>query len=119
MTLPKAVDSLPPEILSAAWADLSDEKSPFMRKQGSLRALAALAHAAMVSKPGTLLSAYTHTHALAHTHTRALAHAHTLAHAEVVCVAHEPAGASSTQTAGKGCARGSLCVCVCVCVCVM
>lgn len=56
LSLPKAVESLPVELLSKAWADLSDEKAPFMRKQGSIRALAALAHAALVSKPGAAIS---------------------------------------------------------------
>jgi hypothetical protein len=52
LTLPKAVDAFGPEVLSAAWADLSDEKSPFMRKQGAMRILAALAQAAATSRPG-------------------------------------------------------------------
>lgn len=50
--LPKAVDRFGPEVLSLAWSDLSSERSPFMRKQGAMRALAALAHASLTSKPG-------------------------------------------------------------------
>lgn len=50
--LPKAVDRYGPEVLSASWQQLSDDKSPFMNKQGAMRALAALAHASLTSKPG-------------------------------------------------------------------
>jgi hypothetical protein len=53
---PKAVDRFGPETLAAAWADLANERTPFMRKQGALRALAALAHASLTSKPGQKLS---------------------------------------------------------------
>lgn len=52
ITQPKAVDRFGPEVLSAAWADLGNERSPFMRKQGAMRALAALAHASLTSRPG-------------------------------------------------------------------
>jgi hypothetical protein len=52
--LPKAVDRYGPELLSLSWADLGDEESSFMRKQGAMRALAALAKASMTSKPGAL-----------------------------------------------------------------
>jgi len=48
---PRAVDRYGPEVLSASWADLSEDKSAFMRKQGALRALSALAHASLTSKP--------------------------------------------------------------------
>jgi hypothetical protein len=54
--LPKAVDRFGPEILSASWADLGEDKSPFMNKQGALRALAALTHASLTSKPGTCMA---------------------------------------------------------------
>lgn len=50
--LPKAVDRFGPELLSLSWADLGNEESRFLRKQGGMRALAALAHASMTSKPG-------------------------------------------------------------------
>ncbi|GAX84107.1 hypothetical protein CEUSTIGMA_g11530.t1 [Chlamydomonas eustigma] len=49
--LPKAVDRFGPEVLSASWADLGVDKSPFMNKQGALRALAALTHASLTSRP--------------------------------------------------------------------
>ncbi|KAG1666846.1 hypothetical protein FOA52_009470 [Chlamydomonas sp. UWO 241] len=49
--LPKAVDRFGPDVLSAAWADLGDDTTPFMHKQGALRSLAALAHASLTSKP--------------------------------------------------------------------
>ena len=39
-------------MLSASWADLGEDKSPFMSKQGAMRALAALAHASLTSRPG-------------------------------------------------------------------
>jgi hypothetical protein len=49
--LPKAVDAFGPDVLSASWADLADDKSPFMHKQGAVRALAALARASFSSHP--------------------------------------------------------------------
>jgi hypothetical protein len=52
LTLAKAVDHFGPEVLSAAWADLGDERTPFVRKQGAMRALAALTHASLTSRPG-------------------------------------------------------------------
>uniref|UniRef100_A0A7S0WTL6 SH3 domain-containing protein n=1 Tax=Chlamydomonas leiostraca TaxID=1034604 RepID=A0A7S0WTL6_9CHLO len=51
MVLPKAVDRFGPDVLSIAWSDLSNERSTFMRKQGAMRALAALAHASLTSRP--------------------------------------------------------------------
>ena len=51
-SLPKAVDRFGPELLSLSWADLGNEKSSFLRKQGGMRALAALSHASMTRKPG-------------------------------------------------------------------
>ncbi len=50
--LPKAVDRFGPDVLSASWAELGEDKSTLMNKQGALRALAALAHASLTSKPG-------------------------------------------------------------------
>jgi len=54
LPLPKAVDRFGPELLSLSWADLGNENSRFLRKQGGMRALAALSHASMTSKPDDL-----------------------------------------------------------------
>eukprot|EP00798_Chlamydomonas_sp_ICE-L_P022806 gene22806-29971_t len=64
MVTPKSVEAIlkaleaidiqkedPTFLLSSSWADLADEKTSFVRKQGSMRSLAALAHASITSKP--------------------------------------------------------------------
>ena len=44
---------MPGEVLAQAWSDLSADRSSFMRKKYALKALAALAHASLTTKPGT------------------------------------------------------------------
>lgn len=51
LLLPKPVDRYTPEILSAAWKDLTNNRLPFTTRQAALRALSALTHASLTSKP--------------------------------------------------------------------
>ncbi|MEW5302150.1 MAG: hypothetical protein WDW36_004959 [Sanguina aurantia] len=51
LLLPKPVDRYTPEVLSAAWKDLTNDKLPFTKRQAALRSLSALTHASLTSKP--------------------------------------------------------------------